>query len=155
VSELRDPVDGQEQVEFALGQAQLAGVDVDIADRGLGEAFTLRRLVLVLGQSGDAVADQAAVQGTTAERRDGLPQAAEDIVERQQGAAPERDDDRLLGLGEDAAAGLTRPHGRIGGAGSAPPFSHRLGVQVVLGGQGAGRRLRRLELGSNSRRRSG
>jgi hypothetical protein len=51
------------------------------------------------------VADQAAVQGTPAERRDGFSQAAEDIVEGQQGAAPELDDDRFLGLGEDGTAG--------------------------------------------------
>ena len=101
------------------------------------------------------MADQATVQGRASEPGNGLPQTAEDIIEGQQGAAPELDDDCLLGLGEDGAAGLARPHGRIGGAGSAPPLAHGLGVQPVLGGEGTDRRLRRLELGSNPRRRAG
>ena len=37
----------------------------------------------------------------------------------------------------------------------APPLGHGLGAQPVAGGQAAGRLLRRLELGSNSRRCSG
>ncbi|GGC72428.1 hypothetical protein GCM10011504_57460 [Siccirubricoccus deserti] len=106
------------------------------------------------------MADQAAVQGTAAERQDGFAEAAEDVVEGQQGAAPELDDDRFLGLGEGGAAGLARPHRRITGAGAASPFPHGFGVQVVPGGQGVGRRFRRLvermrSTGSNTRRRSG
>jgi hypothetical protein len=41
VGELRDPVDGQEHEELALGQPQLADVHVDVADGGFGEAFAL------------------------------------------------------------------------------------------------------------------
>ena len=98
---------------------------------------------------------QAAVQGAAGELGDRLAQAAEDVVERQQGAAAELDDDGLLGLGQDGAAGPARPHRRVGRAGPPPPLGDRLRVQPVAGGQGAGALLRRLELGSNTRRRSG
>jgi hypothetical protein len=155
VGELRHPVDGQEHVELALGQAQLAAVDVDVADRGLGEALAFGGLLAVPGQAGNAVPDQAAVQRAAGERRDGLPQATEDVVERQEGAAAELDDDRLLGLGQHGAAGPPRAHRRVRRAGPRPPLRHRLRVQPVAGGQGAGAFLRRLELGSNTRRRAG
>jgi len=46
------------------------------------------------------VPHEAAVEGAAAERRDRLAQAAEDVVQRQQGAAPELDDDRLLRFGQ-------------------------------------------------------
>jgi hypothetical protein len=61
VGELGDPADGEEHEELALGEPQFADVDVDIADRGRGEAATLGGLLFVAGQSGYAVADQAAV----------------------------------------------------------------------------------------------
>jgi hypothetical protein len=64
VGELRDAVDGQEHEEPALGQAQLAGVDVDVADPGLGEASALGGSLVASRQAGDAVPPQAAVQGT-------------------------------------------------------------------------------------------
>ena len=44
-----------------LRQAQLANVDVDVADRGLGEAFARGGLLAALRQTGDAVPLQAAV----------------------------------------------------------------------------------------------
>src|SRR5215207_1086073 len=51
----------------------------------------------VPGQAGDAMPPQAAVQGAAREGRDRLAWAAQHIVQRQQGAAPELDDDGLLG----------------------------------------------------------
>ena len=39
---------------------------------------------------------QAAMKSTAAELWDGVAQAAHDVIERQQGAAPELDDDGLL-----------------------------------------------------------
>ena len=45
----------------AGGEAQLAYDDVDVADRGLGEAAAPRRLLLGLGEPGSAVPIQAAV----------------------------------------------------------------------------------------------
>ena len=41
VGELGHPVDGEEHEELTLGQAQLADVDMDVADGGFGEALTL------------------------------------------------------------------------------------------------------------------
>ena len=155
VGELRDPVDGQEHKKLALSQPELADVDVDVADPGFGEPLALGSLFVIPRQAGDAVPLQAAVQGAAAEGRDGLAQAAEDVVERQQGASPELDDDRLLGLGQHGAARPAWPHRLVGGRGAPAPFGDRLRVQPVTGGQGAGRRLRRLELGSNTRRRAG
>lgn len=104
--EVGNPVDGEEHEELPLGGAQFADVDVEAADGGLGEAAAPGGVLLVAGQAGDAVADEAAVQGRASELRDRLTGAAEDVVERQQGAAAELDDDRLLGRGEGAAAGL-------------------------------------------------
>lgn len=51
MGELRDPVDGKEHEELALGQAQLADVDVNIADCGLGEALAFGGCCLVAGQA--------------------------------------------------------------------------------------------------------
>ena len=39
--EVRDAIDGEEHVDPAIGMAQLAAVDVDVADRRLGEATAL------------------------------------------------------------------------------------------------------------------
>ena len=106
MGELGHPVDRQEHEELALGQAQLADVDVHVADLGLGEALALGSLLLALGQPGDAVAYQAAMEGAAGQLRDGVAQAAEDVVERQQCGA-EIDDDGFLGFREDGlGAGL-------------------------------------------------
>ena len=155
VGELGDAIDGEEHVDLAFGGAQLAAVDVDVADPGLGEALALGGSLLVSGQAGDAVPFQAAVQGAAGEPGDALPQAAEDVIERQEGAPAELDHDRLLGLGQDGAAWPMRPHGRIRGVAPRTPLGDCLGVQPVAGGKGTGARLRRLELGSNARRRAG
>lgn len=155
MDELGHSIDGQEHEEFALGEAQLADVDVDVADGGFGEALSLGRRFLVLGQPGDAMTLKASVNGAPRERWDGVLEAAEDIVEREQGAAAKLDDDCPLGLGEDGAARSARSHRRIGAAGSGAPFGDGLGVQPLLGHEGPGACLRRLELGSNTRRCSG
>ena len=101
------------------------------------------------------MADQAAVQRRAGECRDGLSEAAKDVIERQEGAAPELDPDRLLGLGQGRAAGLGGPRRGVGGRGPLAPLGDGLGVQPLAGGQGAGALFRRLELGSNTRRRAG
>jgi hypothetical protein len=155
VGELRDTVDRQEHMELAGGEAQLADVDVDVADRGLGEAAAPRALLLGLGQAGNAVALQAAVERAAGQPRDRVAQASKDIVERQQRAAPELEDHGFLERRQHGAAGIARPHRCIGRGGAPSPFGDRLGVQAVSPGQGPGALLRRLELGSNTRRRAG
>jgi len=63
VGELAHPVDGQDHVKLALSQTQLAVVDVNIADRGLGEATPLGGFLALPGQPRDAVPNKAAVKG--------------------------------------------------------------------------------------------
>ncbi len=92
IDELTDAIDGQEHVTLALGGAELGTVDVDVADLGLPGCLAFGACLFVLGQSGDAVTDQAAMQDTAGELGDGVAQASEHIVERQQGASPELDD---------------------------------------------------------------
>jgi len=155
VDELRDAVDRQGHEQLARGQAELAEVDVDVADRGLREVLALGSLLLIPRQAGDAVTHQAAVQGAAAELGDRLAQAAQDVVEREQRAPAELDDDGLLDLAQHGAARSARPHRLVGNRGALAPLGDRLRVQPEAGGQGAGAPLRLLELGSNSRRRAG
>jgi len=65
----------------------------------------------------------------------GLAQAAEYVVERQQRTAAKLDDDRFLDLGQHGAFRLARSHRLIGGGGSLAPLRHRLGIQAVAGSQ--------------------
>jgi hypothetical protein len=78
VGELGNPVDGEEHDELAVGVAQLAAIDVNVAD-----LVGLEPLALLSGlldrQQGDAVALQASVQGAATEVRDRVSQATQDI----------------------------------------------------------------------------
>src|SRR5690349_16759159 len=105
MGELRDPIDRQEQDELAVGMVQFAAVDVDVSDLVALEAFACGS-DLRLGQARDAVSLEAAMQCAAAEGGDGVLQAAEHVVEREEGSAAELDDDGLLGWGEDGAPGL-------------------------------------------------
>jgi hypothetical protein len=127
VGELRHPIDGQEHEQLAVSQAQLAHIDVDIADGGLGEALSLGGLGVILRQTRDAVPLEAAVQGAAGELGDALAQAAEHVVERQQGAAPELHDHRFLGLGQTVLRGLGGAHRLVGCGGALAPLRDRLG----------------------------
>jgi hypothetical protein len=75
-----------------------------------------------------------------AERRDRLAQTAEHIVEGQQGAAPELDNDRLFGFGQVGAAGPGWPYRGVICGGALTPFGHRLdhapwrGVAALISG---------------------
>jgi hypothetical protein len=86
VGERAHAIDGQEQVELAFRQAQLAVVDVDVADLCLGKALALGGRLFGFGQPSDAVPNQAAVERAAGQRRDARAQAAQNIIERQQGA---------------------------------------------------------------------
>ena len=90
--ELRGPVDGDEQMELALGRADLGNVDVDEADR-IGLERTLGRgPAFDLGQAGDTVALQTSVLGRARQVRERGLQGVEAIVERQQRMPPEGGD---------------------------------------------------------------
>ena len=91
---------------------------------------------------------QTAMQGGAAEVWDGLAQADQDIIERQQRPTSELDHNCLLGQRQDRAQVRLRPHRRIARDRPTAPFGDRLRIQVVPGGQGAATLLRRLELGS-------
>ncbi len=145
-----------------LPSAELGAVDGDIADLGVLERLAFGAGVLVFGQTGDAVTLEAAVQRAAGELGDLVLEAAHDVVpggtpgvvERQERASPELGGDGLLGLGQHGAAGLGSHRG-INGDGALAPFQDGFGVEAVLGGEGAGRRLRCLEFGANARRCSG
>ena len=94
--ELRRPIDGDEQVEFALRGSNFGDVDMKIADRiglefafGGGFAFDLR-------QPGDPVALQTPVKGRARQMRDGGLQGIKAVVERQQSMPSECNDDGLF-----------------------------------------------------------
>lgn len=59
--ELRGPVDRDEEVEHALCGADLCNVDVDLADRIVGEARRLGLIAFHLRQTADSVSLKAAV----------------------------------------------------------------------------------------------
>lgn len=86
VGELGDAVDDQEQDELAACAFQFVAVNVDIAD-----VIGLESLALFDGlrrrQSRDAMVLEASMQGAAAEVGDGTSQAAEEVVQRQQGSA--------------------------------------------------------------------
>ena len=94
--ELRGPVDGHEEVELALGGAQLGDVDVEVADRVALELLLGWLVARHLGQPRDAVALQAAMQGRAREVRDCRLQRVKTIVQRQQRVPAEGPDDRFL-----------------------------------------------------------
>lgn len=113
VSELRDAVDGQDHVHLALGRVQLAGDDADVAERGVGEPAARRRVALGLRQAADAVAEPAALL-LPGQRCEGLAEPAQNAVERQQGAAPELDDDGgFLRRGQPGTVRHPRSHSGI------------------------------------------
>src|SRR3984885_6642864 len=100
VGELRDTIDGEEHVHLAFGATQLADIDMNIADRGLGKAPALGCSLLAAWQSGNPMPGKAAMERAAGEFGDALAQAAKHVIEREQGTAAELDDDRLFGLGQ-------------------------------------------------------
>lgn len=155
IGELRHPVDGEKYDQPAFGMTKLAGIDVDVSDLGLGEASPLRRLLTIVGQPGDAVALEASMQGAPGQCREGFPQASQHIVQRWQRPAAELDAHDLFGRCEHAAARHARPHRRVLGRAALAPLGDRLRIQPILLSKGPGTFFRRLDLGSNTRRRAG
>lgn len=142
-------------MQLALRRTHFRGINVHEADPRLGEAATLRRVLHARRQATGPVPEEAAVQRTPGELRELLAQAAQDIVEGEQRPATELDHRCLLQRAQRSAVHVVRAHGRILSRGAVPPLEHRLRIQPVPGGHDPGRVFRRLELGSNSRRRAG
>jgi hypothetical protein len=153
VGELRDAVDGQEHDEFAVGVSKFTAVDVDVSNIVSFEQLALFR-GLARRQARDAMALEATMQGASAQVWDGVFQTAKDVIQWQKCPAPEFNDDRFLGRGQDRAFWLW-PHGSVGHLDAATPFQDSFDVETILAGEETGWRFRRFELGSNSRRRSG
>ena len=94
--ELRGPVDGDKEIELALGGSNLRDVDMEIADR-IGLELPLGRgLAFDLGQPRDSVALQAAVQRRARQMRDGRLKRVQAVVQRQQRMPAEGDDHRFF-----------------------------------------------------------
>lgn len=121
--------------------------------RALSGGFSKQTSVsrLSAGQSADAMAYQAAMQGAASQLREGFTQMPQQVVQGKQSATPELDHHRFFSIREPAATWLGRPHGLVSCRRARTPLGYGLDVQSVAGGKGAGRLLRRLELGSNSR----
>ena len=133
---LRRAVDGDEQVKLAGLRPDLGDIDVEIAERVSLELAFAWGGALELGQSGDAVTLQTAVQAGAGQVRDGRLQRVEAVVERQQGVPPEGHDDRLVLQAEHAGTGLLRPHARIGAVlARAPLLDRGRADAVALGGR--------------------
>jgi hypothetical protein len=146
--------DFQEYDQLAVGVAQTTTVDMHVAN--LVDLEALARLRRLVGRkAGDAVPLQTSMQSGAAQVGDRVAQAAQDTVERQKRPTPKHDHDGLLGRRQDRALRLLRAHRSIARQSKPTPFGDRLRVQPVRGGQGAAIFLRRLELSSNTRRRSG
>ena len=82
--ELGHPIDGDEAVEPALGGLDLGDVDLEVAERlGLELAFSWSS-ALELGQSGDVVPLQTAVQRRRCQVRDVGLKGIQAVIQRQE-----------------------------------------------------------------------
>jgi hypothetical protein len=89
---------------------------VDIANVISFEPLALFR-GLAGRETGNAMALKATMQGATAQLWNGVLQTAENIIQWQEGSAPEFNDDGLFRRGQDCIFRL-RSHGRIEGSGA-------------------------------------
>jgi hypothetical protein len=81
--ELRGPVDGDEEIEFAFGGSNLGNIDVELSNRISLELPLRRRFPFNLGQPRDSTAPQAAMQGRAGQMRNRRLKRVEAVVERQ------------------------------------------------------------------------
>ena len=95
------------------------------------------------------------MQARTRELWDLFAQAPHDVIQRQQRALAEGDDDSFLGRRQHRASRIARSHPRVRRRRARPPFVDRRPAQPVALGEDARLLFRRLEFGSNSRRCSG
>jgi len=93
-------VDADEQVKLASGGLHLSDIDLKEADRIELEALALRLVTFDVRQAGDAVPLEASMQRRSGQMRDRRLQRVEAVVQWQRGMPAERDDGRLLSLGQ-------------------------------------------------------
>ena len=110
--ELGGPVDRDEQVEPAFGGLDLGDVDMEIANWIALELPLARRVALDIGQPGDAVALQTAMQRGSRQVRDRRLQRVETVIERQQRVPTERDDDASSSIDSTVDLAVFGPVGR-------------------------------------------
>jgi hypothetical protein len=99
--ELRGPVDGHEEIEFALGGAHLRQVDVDEADRIAVELLPSGLVALHLRQPTDAMAFKTTMQRGSSQLGDRGLQGVEAVVERQERVLAKCDDDMMASCSTD------------------------------------------------------
>ena len=94
--ELRGPVDGDKEIELALGGSNLRDVAMEIADR-IGLELPLGRgLAFDLGQPGDFRGAASSGATTSASDADGRLKRVQAVVQRQQRMPAEGDDHRFF-----------------------------------------------------------
>jgi len=150
-------VDVDEQKQLALSGLHLGDVDVKEADGVALELLQLRLVALQIRQPGNAVSRaghrcsaervRRGMDGCKAYRRSALqtiPRIACFTLElqRQQRVPPERDDGRLLILGQARQARLLRPGLEIRDTPALSPFSNGLRVDPQIPAQRRERSLR-------------
>lgn len=94
--ELRCPVDGDEEVKLALLGANLRDIDVDVTDRVGLELLAPGPVAIHVGQPGDVVPLQAAMQRGAGQLRDRGLKSVEAIVQRQQRVPAKGNDNGFL-----------------------------------------------------------
>ena len=95
------------------------------------------------------------MQGAAAQARNGVLQTAEHVIQWQQVFCRNATTMASSAGVSTVLFGVFGPIGASAVVVRLRHFSDGLGVQAVAGGEGTGARLRRFELGSNSRRRAG
>ena len=87
-------------LKLAFGGLHLSDIDVKEADRIAFEVLALRLVTLNVRQAGNAVPLEASMQRRSGQMRNRRLQCVEAVVQRQQGMPAERDDGRLLSVGQ-------------------------------------------------------
>lgn len=101
---------------------------MEVADGVILELFAGWAGSIEVRQAADAMALEAAMQSRASEMRDGGLESVEAIVEREQSAFAEGDNDGFFIRGESGGTRLLRSHGSVIDAGTPPPLLDRLGV---------------------------
>jgi hypothetical protein len=144
VGKLRSAVDSDIKKELSLLAADLADIEVEVADGVALEALLLCLSALSLGQAGDAVAFQQPVQAGAGQVWDLRLQGEQHIVERQRRLLAESHDGCFLQQRQHCRARRFRPHRAVLNAGPPTPLQDRFGVDPVVFGERRDRGFRSL-----------